>query len=107
MNLRLLQKILVLGAVIVAFSGCVYRMDIAQGNRIDESIVEQLKIGMSRSQVEFLLGSPAVVDLYRPEEWFYVYFYRTGDDGEIEQRHMKLTFTNDLLSEIDGSVNPG
>ena len=82
-------------------------MDIPQGNRIDSAIVQQLEIGMSRNQVEFLLGTPAVVDLYRPDQWHYVYYLKTGDDGEIEKRHMSLTFTSDLLSEIDGSLNPG
>jgi outer membrane protein assembly factor BamE len=82
-------------------------MDIPQGNRIDATLLQQLEIGMSRSQVEFLLGTPAVVDLYKPDKWHYVYYLKTGDDGEIEKKRMTLTFTNELLSEIDGSLNPG
>ena len=77
-------------------------MDIPQGNRIDPSVVEQLEIGMSRSQVEFLMGSPAVVDLYRPNQWHYIYYLKTGEDGIIEKHHMTLTFTDDLLSSIEG-----
>lgn len=107
MNFRLFLRILVGGCVIVAFSGCVYRMDIPQGNRIDASLVEQLEIGMSRKQVKFLLGTPAIVDLYRPDQWHYIYFLKTGDDGEIEQKRMTLTFSNDLLSNIEGNPNPG
>ncbi len=106
MNLRQLQRLLIVGCAIVAFPGCLYRMDIPQGNRIDAAIVQQLEIGMSRNQVEFLLGTPAIVDLYRPNQWHYVYYLKTGDD-EIEKRHMSLTFTNDLLSKIDGSLIPG
>ncbi len=82
-------------------------MDIAQGNRIDPALVEQLEIGMSRNQVEFLLGSPAVVDLYHPDRWHYVFFYKTGEDGSILQSRMTLTFTNDLLSSIEGNLTPG
>jgi outer membrane protein assembly factor BamE len=107
MNIRRLQIILLLGCAIVAFSGCVYRMDIPQGNRIDASLVQQLEIGMSRNQVRFLLGTPAIVDLYRPELWHYVYFLKTGDDGKIEKKRMTLTFSNDLLSKIEGDLNPG
>jgi outer membrane protein assembly factor BamE len=107
MNLRLLQKILIIGCSIVAFQGCVYRMDIPQGNRVDAAKVEQVRIGMSRNQVRFLLGTPAVVDLYQPDMWHYVYFLKTGDDGKIEQRQMTLKFVDDLLAEIDGSLNPG
>lgn len=82
-------------------------MDIPQGNRIDASLVEQLEIGMSRKQVKFLLGTPAIVDLYRPDQWHYIYFLKTGDDGEIEKKRMILTFSNDLLSKIEGNLNPG
>ena len=81
-------------------------MDIPQGNRIDSELIRQLEIGMSQNQVEFLLGSPAVIDLYRPETWHYIYFHKNGDTGDIEQRQMTLTFTDDLLSDIDGSLVP-
>ena len=82
-------------------------MDIPQGNRIDAGLVEQLEIGMSRKQVKFLLGTPAIVDLYRPDQWHYIYFLKTGDDGEIEKKRMTLTFSDDLLSKIEGNPNPG
>ncbi len=94
--------LLILLAGIASLPGCVYRMDIPQGNRIEAETIEQLRIGMSRNQVEFLMGTPAVVDLYRQDKWHYIYFLKTGDDGKIEQRHMTLTFTNDLLSAIEG-----
>jgi len=107
MNTRLLRSILVAALFIVTFPGCVYRMDVPQGNRIDAALVEELKIGMSRNQVQFLLGSPAVDDLYHPDRWHYIYYYKTGKDGSIEKRHMTLHFKNDLLSAIEGSLNPG
>ena len=107
MNFRLLRSILVTALFIVTFTGCVYRMDVAQGNRIDAGLVEELKIGMSRNQVQFLLGSPAVDDLYHPDRWHYIYYFKTGKDQSIEKRNMTLYFKNDLLSEIEGSLNPG
>jgi outer membrane protein assembly factor BamE len=107
MKLRLLQTVLVAGLLIVALPGCLYRMDIPQGNRIDDGLEQQLEIGMSRNQVEFLLGSPAIIDLYRPEKWYYYYYLKTGEDGVVVKRQLILTFSNDLLSEIDGSLSPG
>ena len=103
----LLQKALIIGCCIVALPGCVYRMDIPQGNRVDAVKVEQLEIGMSRNQVRFLLGSPSVVDLYQPDQWHYIYYLKTGDDGKVEKRQMTLIFVDDLLAEVDGSLNPG
>ena len=107
MILRLLKSALIAGLVIVTLSGCLYRMDIPQGNRIDPALVEQLEIGMSRNQVQFLLGTPAIVDSYHPDQWHYIFYLKTGDDGNITKSLMTLTFTGDLLSSIDGDLNPG
>jgi len=107
MILRLLQTILIFGLAIVTLSGCVYRMDIPQGNRIDPALVEQLEIGMSRNQVEFLLGTPSIIDLHHPDQWYYVFYLKTGDNGEISKSVMTLTFSADLLSMIEGDLNPG
>ena len=81
-------------------------MDIPQGNRIDGKKLEQLEIGMTRNQVQFLLGSPAVVDTYRPDQWHYVYFHKYGSDQKIEKKRMTLFFKDDLLFGIDGSITP-
>lgn len=82
-------------------------MDIPQGNRIDPALTEQLEIGMSRNQVEFLLGTPSIVDLHHPDQWFYVYYLKTGNDGKIKKSVMTLTFSGDLLAKIEGDLNPG
>ena len=81
-------------------------MDIPQGNRIDPALVEQLEIGMSRNQVEFLLGTPAVVDLHHPDKWHYVFYLKSGKGGTIEKNVMTLTFSGDLLSSIEGGLTP-
>jgi len=82
-------------------------MDIPQGNQIDAELVERLKIGMTRNQVKFLLGTPAVLDPYRPDQWHYVYYLKTGNNKDYKVRRMTLSFTEDLLTEIDGSFIPG
>jgi len=82
-------------------------MDIHQGNRIDPALVEQLEIGMSRNQVEFLLGTPSIVDLHHPDQWHYVFYLKQGDDGDIQKSVLTLTFSSDLLSMIKGDLNPG
>mgnify|MGYP001819819120 CR=1 FL=1 len=107
MILRLLRNALIAGLVIVTLSGCLYRMDITQGNRIDPALAEQLEIGMSRNQVEFLLGTPAIVDAYHPDQWYYIVYLKTGDDGVMTKSVLTLTFTGELLSAIDGDLNPG
>jgi len=106
MTYRFLRSALIAGCVIVAFSGCVYRMDIPQGNRIKPELIDQIKIGMTRNQVKFLLGSPAIVDPFRPNQWHYVYFFKDGSTQKSESRRMTLHFSNDALFGIDGTLNP-
>ena len=106
MNRQFLIRIISIGIAIVSLSACVYRMDIDQGNRIDAEVIDQLEVGMSRTQVRFLLGAPAIVDLYHPERWDYVYFAKSGDTGKVEKNTMTLNFSDDLLSEFSGQLTP-
>ena len=97
--------LLILLALIVTSSACVYRLDIPQGNRIDADVIAQLETGMTTRQVEFLLGEPAITDPYHKDVWHYVYYFKSGKDRSIEKRVMTLRFTNDKLSSIEGSLN--
>ena len=106
MILRLLRYVLVAGCCIVALSGCVYKMDIAQGNTIPPQVLAQLKMGMTQNQVRFLLGTPAIQDPYRPDQWHYVYFLKDDNGKRTEMREMTLFFTGDELTGIRGTLNP-
>lgn len=96
--------ILILIVSIVSLPACVYRLDIQQGNRINSETIAQLEVGMTRRQVEFLLGEPAIRDIYHPDAWHYVYFLKSGEDGSIEKRAMILRFGGELLVSIEGSL---
>ena len=106
MMFRLLRLVLVAGCLIVALSACVYKMDIAQGNRIPPQVLAQLELGMTRNQVKFLLGTPAIQDPYRPDQWYYIYFLKDDNGNRTEQREMTLSFTDDVLTGISGTLNP-
>jgi len=56
--------LLLLAAASAASSGCVYRMNIQQGNFLEGRTVDQLQVGMTRSQVRYLLGTPMVPDAF-------------------------------------------
>ena len=94
--------IAVLLTAIVSSSGCIYRVDIHQGNRIDSEVIEQLELGMTRRQVQFLLGEPAIVDIYQPDIWHYVLYFKSGEDDRVQKSIMSLQFEEDLLTEIRG-----
>lgn len=91
-------------------SGCIkiYRADVQQGNVITAEMLEKLKLGMTRRQVRFLLGTPLVSDPLHTERWDYYYSYKEGR-GETIQRRLKLIFDDDVLVDIQGDdpVTPG
>ncbi len=104
MNLLPIRTLIAGVIAIIALSACVYRMDIEQGNRIDATQMQQLEIGMTKKQVEFLLGTPAVIDLYKPDLWHYVFFLRKDGD-QIDNKVLTLAFENGLLAQIDGDLS--
>ena len=62
----------------LALAACVYRIDIQQGNLLDDEDIVQVDVGMTRSQVQFLLGTPMVADSFHRDRWDYAYYFRRG-----------------------------
>jgi len=82
-----------------------YRMDIQQGNVVTSKMMLQLRPGMTRSQVRFIMGSPLIQDRFHGNRWDY--FYQMRKDGKIiEQRRVILEFENDGLARVRGDVIP-
>ncbi len=81
--------------------GCVYRMDIQQGNLLDADQIEQVEVGMTRSQVRFLLGTPMVIDSFNPDRWDYVYRLQRGHKRKIDKHHLVIWFESDKVARIE------
>lgn len=108
-NMRALTLVLV-----IALSGCTYlnpanwgsyHMDVQQGNLVTQDAVAKLKIGMTRSQVRFLLGTPLLVDNFHANRWDYKY-QSYLDDKLVENKLLTVTFNGDSLIKIDGNAMP-
>ncbi|HEX5538949.1 MAG TPA: outer membrane protein assembly factor BamE [Methylophilaceae bacterium] len=82
-----------------------YKMDIQQGNVVTSKMMLQLKPGMSKSQVRFVMGTPLIQDSFHPDRWDYFYEMRKGGKL-IEQRRVTMDFENDALVRIRGDVIP-
>ena len=87
-----------------ALAGCVYRVDVQQGNLLDDTNVEGVKPGMTRSQVRFLLGTPVVADDFHRDRWDYVYYFRRGRSNREEKRWLIVTFSDDKVTDIRRDV---
>jgi outer membrane protein assembly factor BamE len=96
MSIRSIFTVLVCGWLL---TGCFlkpHKIDVQQGNFLDQEAISKLKPGMSRSQVRFLLGTPLITDPFHPERWDYMYIDRKG--GKLkEEKHLTLFFDGDKL----------
>lgn len=108
---RLSQRWIATTLAVTLLSGCslaqklVYRIDINQGNYIEQSDVNKLKFGMSKDQVRYVLGSPMLVENGFPNTWFYIYYYAQGHKDPI-QKNLTVTFNNDnVLVDIKGDFS--
>jgi outer membrane protein assembly factor BamE len=79
----------------------VYRIDIPQGNIITQEMVDQLRPGLSKNQVIFILGTPLIRDTFHQNRWDYVYSFQPGG-GERAQERITLFFENDALTHFTG-----
>lgn len=92
----------VLGLLALALgSGCVYRINIYQGNFLEAKNVDQLNVGMTRSQVRYLLGTPMVADAFNPDRWDYYYFFADGKTRHQEKRHFIVYFADDKVVRVE------
>ncbi|HXC11038.1 MAG TPA: outer membrane protein assembly factor BamE [Steroidobacteraceae bacterium] len=85
----------------VLASGCVYRINIQQGNFLDQAAVEQVKAGMTRSQVRYLLGTPMVADSFNKERWDYIYYLKKGRSSHVDSRRVTVYFDGDKVAKLD------
>jgi len=89
-------------------SGCVYRANISQGNIVEEEDLDQVEIGMTRSQVRFLLGTPMIEDPFHQDRWDYVYYVKIGRNDASAKRWVTILFDADKVGEIrrNQELNP-
>jgi|APCry1669189534_1035231.scaffolds.fasta_scaffold73685_3 outer membrane protein assembly factor BamE len=82
-------------------AGCVYKVNISQGNYLEAKTISQAKEGMTRAQIRFLLGTPMVGDNFHPERWDYMYYYKVGKTQKVDRQWVVIYFENDKVSRIE------
>lgn len=101
---RLFQSlsILLTAALISACGKLVYKQDIQQGNVLDQDAVSQLEQGMTKRQVQVLLGTPSVTSPFHADRWDYMNTYAPrGSDPE--KRVLTLFFDDNRLASMEGN----
>ena len=77
-----------------------YKSDIYQGSVLERFKINQLKVGMSKAQVQDLIGSPSVIDPFHNNQWDYIN-YSTPGTGSIIHYRLILTFDDATLTKIN------
>jgi outer membrane protein assembly factor BamE len=83
----------------------VYSLEIQQGNIVDQAMVDQLRAGMSKRQVLYIMGSPMLVDTFHQKRWDYLYADAPKTDDR-KQKRITLIFEGDQLVGIQGDLRP-
>jgi outer membrane protein assembly factor BamE len=103
----MIQRTVMFLLVLLISTGCnlLYKQNVQQGNAMDQDDLDQLELGMTRNQVTFLLGTPAVQDPFHADRWDYVQtFSRRG--GKPIERKITLLFENDRVISMEGVEDP-
>ncbi len=101
--------------MVLWLSGCAveryfleYRINVQQGNLIEQKQIVQLRPGMTRDQVRYVLGTPLLQDPFHADRWDYVYRFEDGQTGQITMRNIYMYFNaSGLLERVGGDVSAG
>lgn len=83
----------------------VHKIDVQQGNVITQEMVAQLRRGMDKKKVQYIMGTPVIRDTFHAERWDYLYTYQERG-GAVEKRRVTLVFADDKLDRVLGDVKP-
>ncbi len=104
--MKLLQSLFFITLVssLSACSDWIYRIDVPQGNFLEQKDVEKLRVGMTKEQVIYVLGRPVVKDSFDHDTWYYVYDMKRGMSkrGEDFQKRLIINFKEDKVNTVEG-----
>jgi len=93
-------------ALATAGCGLIYKQDIEQGNVLEQKSINQLRPGMSKRQVELILGTPAHLGPFHNDQWQYLTSVKKGRRGRIETTQLTVYFESDRLVRTEGDYKP-
>lgn len=84
--------------------GFIYKLKITQGQKITSDQINKLQLGMTRTQVQDLLGSQTLVDTLNPDHWIYHYSAACGGNI-VEQESIAIYFADGLLKKVERFIS--
>lgn len=110
--MKLASRFLLVSLCVLSLSSCgiipgVHKLNIQQGHIITSDMANQLKLGMSKRQVRFVLGNTLLPDTFNDDRWDYFYSLKRGSDDSYTKHLYTVYFENDKLVKTEGDYLPG
>ncbi|RYY76994.1 MAG: outer membrane protein assembly factor BamE [Gammaproteobacteria bacterium] len=110
--MKLASRFLLVTLCVLSLTSCkwfpsVHKLNIQQGHIITADMVNQLKLGMSKRQVRFVLGNTLLPDTFNDDRWDYFYSLKVGRTGNYVKHLYTVYFENDKLVKMEGDYLPG
>ncbi len=106
MNINL--KVITLLLSVLLLSSCsiprIFQVVISQGNLVDQEMLDKLEIGMTESQVKFVMGTPLISDTFYPNRWDYFTSVTQGENSYTNQK-ITLYFKDNKLVSWEGEID--
>ena len=106
MNINL--KVITLLLSVLLLSSCsiprIFQVVISQGNLVDQEMLDKLEIGMTESQVKFVMGTPLISDTFYPNRWDYFTSVTQGENSYTNQK-ITLYFNDNKLVSWEGEID--
>tara|TARA_Y100001935_G_C16916526_1_gene318760 strand:+ start:102 stop:434 length:333 start_codon:yes stop_codon:yes gene_type:complete len=83
----------------------IFQVVVSQGNLVDQEMLDKLEVGMTESQVKFVMGTPLISDTFYPQRWDYFTSVTQGDKTYTNQK-ITLFFENNKLLRWEGKIEP-
>jgi outer membrane protein assembly factor BamE len=90
--------------VLMGCSSWIYRIDIPQGNYVEQKQVDKLRVEMTREQVLFILGSPVASDAFDNNKWHYLYLLKKNKKA-AQRLELVVHFNDDKIADITGTFD--
>ncbi len=107
-SIKKIARPVLIASCVAALSGCAqwlpeaHKLDLQQGNTIKLAQREAISIGMSKSEVRKIMGSPMLSDPFHNQRWDYIYRF-IPNKGFERKSLLTLYFEDDVLVRIDDS----
>ncbi|WP_091344895.1 outer membrane protein assembly factor BamE [Alkalimonas amylolytica] len=103
-SMNVVAKWLIILSSVITLSACsswIYRIDIPQGNYMEQRDIDKLRVQMSKEQVRFVLGNPVAQNSFDDNVWHYYYAIQYGNGNKME-RSLVVHFDNGRLAKVEG-----